>query len=70
MRNRGAVLLIIFAVGIASVFFLIKGNDTQTKTAAVGLEAPPFELKDINGMTWRLSDLRGKVVLLHFWASW
>ncbi|MCF8224460.1 MAG: TlpA family protein disulfide reductase [Bacteroidales bacterium] len=36
----------------------------------LGLRAPEIELPDVNGETKRLSDLRGKVVLLDFWASW
>lgn len=32
--------------------------------------APEFALKDVNGATARLSDYRGKVVLLNFWATW
>jgi peroxiredoxin len=32
--------------------------------------APDFELKDANGHTVHLSDYRGKVVLLDFWATW
>ena len=32
--------------------------------------APEFALKDVNGATVRLSDYRGKVVLLNFWATW
>lgn len=32
--------------------------------------APEFALKDVNGTTVRLSDYRGKVVLLNFWATW
>ena len=37
---------------------------------AVGAEAPDIELPDPNGNMRRMSDLRGKVVLLDFWASW
>ena len=32
--------------------------------------APDFALKDVNGGICRLTDLRGKVVLLNFFATW
>jgi peroxiredoxin len=32
--------------------------------------APQFVLKDLDGHTVRLSDYRGKVVLINFWATW
>jgi len=31
---------------------------------------PGFEVADLEGKTWKLSDLGGKVVLLNFWATW
>ncbi len=36
----------------------------------VGSLAPDFELNDASGNPIRLSDLRGSVVVINFWASW
>jgi thiol-disulfide isomerase/thioredoxin len=36
----------------------------------VGFQAPPFALKAPDGRMVSLEGLRGKVVVLHFWASW
>ncbi|MBZ5548978.1 MAG: TlpA family protein disulfide reductase [Acidobacteriia bacterium] len=33
-------------------------------------EHPEFTLKDLAGKTWSFADLRGKVVLVNFWATW
>ena len=33
-------------------------------------DAPDWTLKDVDGKTVRLSDFRGKVVVLNFWAAW
>jgi peroxiredoxin len=38
--------------------------------AASGAAAPAFTLRDINGASVSLSDFKGKVVLLNFWATW
>ena len=35
-----------------------------------GENAPDFELPDLGGVSRKLSDYEGKVVLLNFWASW
>jgi peroxiredoxin len=33
-------------------------------------EHPEFTLKDLSGKTWSFAELRGKVVLVNFWATW
>ncbi len=35
-----------------------------------GLPAPDFQLASLDGTTVKLSDFRGKAVLLNFWATW
>ncbi len=39
-------------------------------TVKLGEPAPNFQLRDLEGRLVALSDLRGKVVLLNFWATW
>jgi peroxiredoxin len=52
-------------------------DDPQFAAAMTWLEAddrkrehPEFTLKDLTGKTWSFADLRGKVVLVNFWATW
>lgn len=47
-------------------------DDTQAETAAVpeAPMAPDFVVYDGEGQAVRLSDLRGKPVVVNFWASW
>lgn len=49
-------------------------NDIDNKYATdlpkAGSDAPMFKLKTIDGKTFKLSSLKGKVVVLDFWASW
>ncbi|WAA13295.1 redoxin domain-containing protein [Fervidibacillus halotolerans] len=37
---------------------------------AIGEQAPEFSLETLDGGNLSLQDLKGKVVLLNFWASW
>ena len=44
--------------------------EAQPETAEDADLPPDFELADQYGVTHRLSDCRGKVVFLNFWATW
>lgn len=42
----------------------------EKPAATVGKPAPDFDTVDLRGEVWSLSDLRGKVVFVNFWATW
>ena len=46
------------------------GRDDLEVGAAVGKLAPDFEIDDFDGVRHRLSDFRGEVVFVNFWATW
>ena len=46
------------------------GNQGSSTALAAGKLAPEIEGEDIDGQTFKLSDYRGKVVLLDFWGNW
>ena len=41
-----------------------------TELVKAGVQAPDFKMKTIDGKTFKLSQLKGKTVVLDFWASW
>jgi len=42
----------------------------KVKEVAIGSAAPDWRLKTVEGETATLSELRGKVVVIDFWANW
>lgn len=65
MKNSGYIFigLLIAAVGLVSF------NQSNTPPL-IGSSAPEIELVNPSGKTIKLSSLKGKVVLIDFWASW
>lgn len=45
-------------------------STAESPVALVGTPAPDFEAKDLEGNAVRLADYGGKLLLLHFWATW
>lgn len=59
--------VLIFVVGVIVVF--ARPSYRQGEAALTGRTASNFSL-ELSGKPMHLSDLRGKVVVLNFWASW
>ena len=65
-----AVFLMVAMVGIGSAAAADILPVAERNVVKLGEPAPNFQLRDLNGRLVTLSDLRGKVVLLNFWATW
>jgi cytochrome c biogenesis protein CcmG, thiol:disulfide interchange protein DsbE len=72
LRRRIANGLAYVAVFAAVLFFVAPESWWQfgVSPAAERKSAVNFTLNDINGDKWTLSDHRGKVVVVNYWATW
>ena len=68
-RNRGGIFLA-FSVVLALLGLLGWGLIKAQKGPVENGPAPDFTLTDFDGRTVTLSELRGQVVIVNFWASW
>lgn len=47
-----------------------KGELFEMRNLAIGMTAPDIEGEDVDGKKFKLSDYRGKVVVIDFWGDW
>lgn len=65
MKRKIILILVLFFI---SSFSIIPTNANESNM--IGKPAPAFTLLDLNGNKVSLSDYKGKVVILDFWATW
>ena len=76
--RRNIILMLITIAATFGFYIFTSGNSsipkTPTPTESLSNKdlrpAPEFTTRDLNNKKISLSDFNGKVVLLHFWASW
>lgn len=68
----GLLLLVVF--GMLDQFRInwvtVSGGSEGPAVPTVNEPAPDFELETLSGGSTRLSDYRGQVVMINFWATW
>lgn len=70
MRIKPLIFFVVVG-SIAALFIYREASKTgQPGVISVGQQAPDFTIKDENGKQVKLSDFRGKLVFLNFWATW
>lgn len=57
-------------IAMLCLTILLAGCGPGPQVAQIGSPAPDFTVVDLKGNEWNLADLQGKVVFLHFWATW
>jgi thiol-disulfide isomerase/thioredoxin len=75
--KRDPIIIIVAAMVITAMlvfgFHMSRRKSDQARLDGSNLQgkpAPDFALQTLDGKTLRLSDFRGKGVLLNFWATW
>jgi len=72
-RDPVVILIVAMAVSLMLVLAFNIVRHAPRKASSIQLkngEAPDFSLQSLDGRTVRLSDFRGKAVVLNFWATW
>lgn len=67
-------LIVLAVIGVLAAFVILSPGTWQktepTPSLREGQPVPDFALKAPGGNVWRLSERRGSVVILNFWATW
>jgi peroxiredoxin len=70
MRHQASLAMICGIIFSAAYLIAVSGPPLSAQSEPSKKPAPNFTLNDPKGSPVRLSDYKGKVVLLNFWATW
>jgi peroxiredoxin len=70
MSSKRILIYGVVALCLLGLYIVSRRSTPKPKRAASGHLAPDFTVTDLEGRKLSLSDYKGKVVLLDFWATW
>ncbi|WP_108669279.1 redoxin domain-containing protein [Peribacillus acanthi] len=70
MKKIIASVALVLLVTVAMVQAMEQKKEDNAPGLKIGKDAPDFELQTLDGQKVALSDLKGKKVMLNFWATW
>lgn len=69
MKTKALIIPLVLLLVIIVAFFSVRSR-RSVKVAEIGSAVQNFEVTDINNNKISLSDLKGSVLFVNFWATW
>ncbi|MGQ9569761.1 MAG: TlpA family protein disulfide reductase [Thermodesulfovibrionales bacterium] len=70
MKSKAFIIILLISIGTFIVYFFVKSQNPQVPKTRIGVPVPNIELTNFQKNRFKLSDLRGSVIFINFWATW
>jgi peroxiredoxin len=70
IKKIAFLVILVVLIALFTAGWFVMNRETGNKIITGGDRAPEFHLKTLDGGSVSLAELRGKVVMVHFWATW
>jgi thiol-disulfide isomerase/thioredoxin len=70
LKKSPLLIIVIAALSFAGLGFVESYSESAQNVVSVGKQAPELSFDNPKGKKIKLSDLKGQLVLIDFWASW